>query len=301
MATTEKKGGPAAPPGIGDNRKPLITPADLTADFSQIWDACNKAIEAGNETPSVIEDDDDLDTCRAAVTGLLAQAKNVESKRVDAKEPYLSAGRVVDSHFSAWGASLLKAKSEVDIKVTRYLNKKAAAEMARRQEEAAKAAALEKRRQAEAAIAAAAAAEAQKKADVAAAAARAIEDDEKRAIADKVACEEQEAAEAAAWIARTSRKAELEAANTSAVALAATEAKPADMARTRVASGGMATLQENWHFEILDLAKIDLEALRMFIPLGDLEKAIRKYIGTHKGTRPLAGVRIFSENSSRMT
>ncbi|MCC8967890.1 hypothetical protein H8A95_37675, partial [Bradyrhizobium sp. Pear76] len=79
----------------------------------------------------------------------------------------------------------------------------------------------------------------------------------------------------------------------------AAEEKPADMARTRATSGGLATLAQSFDFEITELGAVDLEALRSHISRADLEKAIRAYVRIHKDTVPLRGVRVFPTTSAQ--
>lgn len=74
-----------------------------------------------------------------------------------------------------------------------------------------------------------------------------------------------------------------------------TQAKPADMARTRSSGpkGGIATLVTSWDFEVTDYPKVDLEALRPFLKRDDVEKAIRTFVRINKGSSQIEGVRIF--------
>lgn len=78
----------------------------------------------------------------------------------------------------------------------------------------------------------------------------------------------------------------------------AAAAKPADLARTRLGSG-MATLRQEWDFEITDFANVDLGALRAFIPKADIEKAIRRHVAINKDQVPIAGVRIFDKTKTQ--
>lgn len=54
-----------------------------------------------------------------------------------------------------------------------------------------------------------------------------------------------------------------------------------------------------WDFRIVDAAKLDLNALRPFIPLSDIEKAIRAHVRANRNTAPLAGVEIFADQKTQ--
>lgn len=50
-----------------------------------------------------------------------------------------------------------------------------------------------------------------------------------------------------------------------------------------------------WTFTIVDAEKVDLNALRAFIPQEAIEKALRQHVRIHKGSRPIAGVEFFED------
>lgn len=70
------------------------------------------------------------------------------------------------------------------------------------------------------------------------------------------------------------------------------DVKPADLARTSV-GGATSTLVENWTFEIEDINRLDLEALRPFFTTTAFEQALRGYVKA--GRRQIAGARIYSD------
>lgn len=72
--------------------------------------------------------------------------------------------------------------------------------------------------------------------------------------------------------------------------------KAADLVRLHTGLGGVATLKTAWSFEITDRNKLDLEALRPYLPLDAIEKAIRGFI--RAGGRELAGAKIFQERKA---
>lgn len=271
---------PVAPQTIGSNKPPLTTTTELSADFAYLERAISAIEPLYREAPSVVEDDEDIGVLREIVKLCMAESKHAEALRVDTKEPYLTAGRVVDDYFSQLKAKVAKWQADLEARAKIYLDKKAAAERARREEEARRAQAEARRLAEEAAAAQAAAAQAQRetalKAQQDAAAAREAEDRAREASV---------AAQAATTAAASATEAQR-----------AAEAKPADMARTR-AGGGLSTLSAKWVFEITDFDKIDLEALRPFITKVDLEKALRRFVDVNKDSKPLAGVRIYADTN----
>ncbi len=280
---------------LGDNRLELITTTQLSQDFAHLESAIAEALEVAGSAPMVVEDDADISVLREAVRGLMAQHKRAEAIRVDTKQPYLNAERVVDGYFSKLKTTLSEVQSQIEVRAKRYLDRKAAEEKARREEEARKAREEEQRQAAAARAAEQEAAEARRKADEAA---RAAQESQRADEAAKAATAKAEADASSAAAVAAQRK-QAEALNTATQAQKATEAKPADMARTIASGGGMATLKQSFDFEIVDIHAIDLEAIRSFIAQADLEKAIRRFVGAHDDTRPLAGVRIFPKTSAQ--
>jgi hypothetical protein len=80
----------------------------------------------------------------------------------------------------------------------------------------------------------------------------------------------------------------------------ASQEAPADMARTRTASG-LSTLVRGWDFEVEDWARVEtaLGALGPYIPRKDVEAALRRLLKTHGDSKPVAGVRIFATREGR--
>jgi len=279
------------------NVKPLITKDELERDFAHITEAVNTALALKTTVPPVIEDEEDLSLARTAVRAMAAARKRVSTTRVDAKEPFLSGGRVVDSHFNSLEKILVDEEARIGALAKHHLDKKAAEEQRKRDEEAR--------------IAREAAAKAQRERDAAEAEQRRLDQEaaDARKRAQDAIDEEarKKAAEEAAEAQRVadSKKAATSAAGQQADAAAATavqsqraaEASPADKARTRV-DDGMATLERSYEFKIESVPDIDLDALRAYIGLPDIEKAIRAYIRTHKDTKPLRGVKIFATTNA---
>jgi hypothetical protein len=184
--------------------------------------------------------------------------KAIDGARVAEKEPYLSGGRTVDGYFQTLATPLDKAKAIVNGKQLVYRRKVEAEERRRREE-----------------VEAAARAEAKRLADAAAVAEKAVRD--AKGLSDAIAAEalaKQAAADA-------------EAAAKSAAA------KPAEMSRVRGDYGGVQSLRSFWTFKNLDRNKIDLQKLRAYLALEDIEKAVRAFVKA--GGRDLAGCEIFED------
>jgi hypothetical protein len=273
------------------HNKPAILTADMMArDFAYLDDALYEIETKVNDCPPVVEDDADLEIIREAVKRCAGAFKRLETLRVESKEPYLAATRIVDGHFGKLKDIVSGWQSTIEARAHRYLKKKEAAEKARREEEARKAAeaarvASERQRQAE---------EERRQAEQQ----RIAAEQATRQISVEHHQREENARREEARLREESAQAQAAALRTQKEA----EAKPADLARTR-SSDGLSTLQEFWTFEVLDPHAIDLQdpVLRSFIPWPDIEKAINRYVATHKDARPLAGVRIYPDTEVRMS
>lgn len=273
----------AAEASKGHNRPPVLTPDEIARDFAYLDTGLNEVEKKVSACPPVIEDDEDLELARTAVRLCQGAHKRLEAVRVEAKEPFLAATRIVDSHFNTRKERVAKWQSGIEARAKRYLDKKAAEERAIREEEARRAA--EEARKAQ---------EAARKAE------------EDRIALERQAEADAEAAEAARYMARQEETRLREAAlQTTATALKAkqeTEAKPAELARTRTGDG-LSTLAEIWCFEVIDphAVKLDDPVLRSFIPWPEIEKAIARYTKLHKGDRPLDGVRFYQDTKVMMS
>lgn len=60
--------------------------------------------------------------------------------------------------------------------------------------------------------------------------------------------------------------------------------------RLEVAPVALDGAKTEWAYRIVNVDAIDLNALRSFIPVEVVEKAIRQHMRIHKGSRPIAGV-----------
>ena len=129
----------AAEASAGHN-KPAILTADMMAkDFAYISDSLSEIETKVFDCPLVVEDDADLEIIREAVKRCAGAFKRLETLRVESKEPYLAATRIVDGHFGKLKALVDGWQTDIEARAKRFLDKKAAAEKARREEEARKA------------------------------------------------------------------------------------------------------------------------------------------------------------------
>lgn len=239
---------------IGDNRLPLISDDQLNRDHAKLLADLEALAAKYADAPKEIADD----KAHGLVGDLVVALRGIERRAKDShkveKDPFLAAGRAVDGFFNRVIERAAQLKNTLELRGRDYLKKKEDA--ARRERER-----IERE-----------AREAADRARMEAEAAAAFGADEHIEQARDDAFDAEQAARAASE---------------------AASAKPADLTRTRSDSGRVSSLAENWQFEITEFAKIDLEALRPYLPRADLEKSIRAFVRTNKGGRPLAGVRIF--------
>jgi hypothetical protein len=275
----------------GHNRPAVLTADQLARDFAYLDTAIADIEKLYAACPPVCEDDEDLEIMRAAVKRFHGGYKRLEAVRVEAKDPYLEACRITDSHFNLRKTKLEKWQADIEGRAKRLLDKRAAEERGRREEEARKAS---------------------EEARIAAEAARQAE--QERIEAEQTSLAEAFVGDApptagyddrasAARVKETTLR--TEAIQKSATALNAQQAaaaKPADLARTRTGDG-LTTLTEVWRFEIINIDDVDLSdpALRACVAVTDIASAIGRYVRTHKGERPLKGVRVYSDTKPLMT
>lgn len=73
----------------------------------------------------------------------------------------------------------------------------------------------------------------------------------------------------------------------------------ADLTRTRTEDGIMSTTRTEWKFEIEDVSKIDLNAIRTFIDPKAIAVAVGKIVKIQKGATKIAGVRVFEDETAQ--
>lgn len=245
--------------GIGGNMPPdpLEILRDDLSEKASVLIARRKAIEAS--LPMVPERIEDEDTAAGVIDllDIVAKCKKAaEAMHKVEKEPYLEGGRVVDRFFNATLFDPFDAiRKRLDPQRVDWLSRKAATEK-RRRDEAARLAQEE----------------ADRLAREAAAAAAAIQTD---ADLEAAILAEEAATVAVADVARTEKDA---------------GAKLADLSRARGTLGTASSLRTRWVGEIVDLATLDLEALRPHLPSDALQQAVNAFVRA-KG-RELRGAKI---------
>lgn len=228
----------------------------LEQNSKQITHAQSLIANAAN-LPALINDDKEAAQRADYIKAINTSEKSLEAIRVDEKEPYLTLGRVVDGFFKIYMDDLKKTKTEINKPLTDYLLRKEAEAKRKLREEAE---AQRKKAEEEALIAAALekAKQSEKAADMLT---QASISDNNAAKLDKQA-----------------------------------EAKPAELSRTRSASGVVASLRTWWTGEIKSIAALDLELLRYHISPDALQKAVTSYVSA--GGRKLTGATIYEKSES---
>lgn len=284
----------------------------LAEQYAPLRARTDELVAALDRVPASI-DETTIDKAAGFVKQIKAAASEAEKARKGEKDDFLQAGRKVDGFFGGIVETLKNTAAAVERRMQVYLEAKAAEERRRREEEArkareaAEAAAAEARRireeeerkAREAAEAERARIAALKKEDDAAASLAA-----QRAAAEAAERAEQERiAREAASLAEAQRRQE-EAAEAERRA----QAKAADMARTRGALGGTATLATSLDFEITGrlAAAIDLIA---YFDDASFDKAARAYMRANRDEirrclaadqQPVKGVRFFESFKARV-
>ncbi len=211
--------------------------------------------------PATIADDEGARKVADLIKLIAACIKNAEADRVSRKEPFLEGGRVIDGVFRGVTEPLTRAKTDVERKLTLYQREVAEAERRRREEVA-----------------------------------RAERAEAERLAIEAAECEAEAATDAdiddAISADALARQREADA----VAAQRAAEAKPAELSRQRSDYGAVASLRRFWDMEGLDRETIDINALRPFLPLDAIEKAVRAFIKA--GGRELKGVRIFENTAT---
>lgn len=266
LETTTAGGNDVARHSIGANFPPVETPQEiydrLVGTYGAMTTRRDELLAGVARTPAVLDDDN-----VAKVIDFVKQIKVAGTKATEAfkseKNPFLEGGRAVDGFFKKINEPLDDGVKALNKKLTAYQIDKEAKER-RAREETARLAREE-------------AARLQKIADDEAAALR-VEADKLREAANLCGAVEAEA------------KAD-QAVTAAAVAQRETQAKVADLSRTRGDMGGVSSLRTEWRGELISRAELDLETLRDHIPADALDQAIRSF--TKAGGRTLAGAHIY--------
>ena len=73
----------------------------------------------------------------------------------------------------------------------------------------------------------------------------------------------------------------------------AVNAKVSEMSGVRGDFGGQSSLRTVWVGDIINIDKVDLETLRPFLAVADVQKAVNAFVKVNKDTRRLRGVKIY--------
>lgn len=232
----------------------------LTETYAEMLAEIEPLADKASNAPKDVESEGDLAQVGDIVIAAKQLTKKLDKAREDEKRPYLDAGREIQSFFAAPMDRLNRIATALEARATVY-QRKVAAEARRKAEEEARIAREEEERQ--------------------------------REIARRA-----EEANRAKTAAKHDDKAE-DAAFRAAQAEATAQASAADLTRTRLASGSLATARTEWAFEITDYNQIPLDLLRPYLARTDVEKALRSFVRVNRDTQPLAGVRIFEDVKAR--
>jgi len=266
------------PVGLGHNLPPEETlPDKLARTYADlVGKVANIEDRAVNHVPPITNEE-----LSKRATDFLGQIgewkKHVEALFSEEKQPWLAGSRAVDTFFNGVRGMLAKADKAVRDKQDMYLRQVAERERQERlaREQAAREAAEALRKQA---------AEAE------------------RLAREQNAPPPSEAVQQELLIAATALETRADEHKESAAA------KVSSMTQVRGDHGKTAALRDNWIFDGLDRETIDLEKLRPYLTLADLEKAVRAAIKA--GARPkevdgvevqpIRGVRIFNRPTTAL-
>ncbi|MDQ0510933.1 vacuolar-type H+-ATPase subunit I/STV1 [Angulomicrobium amanitiforme] len=204
-----------------------------------------------NEQPKTLSTEEENFALGEVVKAATEAFSSIEGARVEEKAPFLRDGKIVDDTFRGPKERLDKIIKGLSARADAYAHQKK----------------LEARRKA--------LEEEQKLRD---------EEERLRRLATFEAdIGDTDAAEVHAEIAETVAFRASQAAET-------TTARAADLTRARSDTGMLATASDKWDFRVADWSKVDIAALRPYLTVDVLEKALRAHIRTHKGSMPIAGV-----------
>lgn len=239
------------PRAVAGGNNPPTFPEELATRNKTLFDAVEPLAVRANALPKTIGNDDENFSFGEVIKDATAALKKIEEARVAEKEPHLTAGRTVDETFKPAKDRLSKIISALSQRADAYAHQKKVEARRKAQEE-------EDRLRAEAE-------KSRREADLDAEFGYADEAEARTDVAENLDFRADQAAQVAS-------------------------AKASDLTRTRSDSGALATASDKWDFRVADWSKVDIAALRPFIAVEVLEKALRQHIRIHKGSMPIAGV-----------
>lgn len=266
----------------------------LSKDYSELMNSVATTLASLRALPKEIADEATLEDYSKVIRDGRDLRKRLDAYHDAEKQPYLRSGQGVDQFFFGLEEKLARRKPRdpaggldvADARVDDYMQKKLAAERAERERVAAeeRRKADEIRRQQEAAAAAA------READAKAARAR---------NAENVAAHQAEA-ERQRVLAEQTREAEILAQQRADDARIDATASAADMTRTRLDTGAVATMAQVPFVQIDDASKLDMAALWPFIKEEHLLTALRAWAKTKSHRTPMAGATIELRNKGQV-
>lgn len=242
----------------GDNT--LISPELLSISYAALEKRL-AAFERKADQVQTIKTDDESGPWQEVIAEMDALGHDIESARGIVKEPFETAVSIANGFFFGMHAPrkgqtlgrLQIARDKIGEEILGYLNRKEAAERARRIE-----AARVAREQEEAALL------------------KAEEERRKQQAAEEAS--RPKAASNAGVRAAVAEADASAAASRAFEAEALAEAKPADLARTRSTGGVLASTKVEWSFKIDDIDAVKGAPLWKYVPRAGKEAAIRAYI-----------------------
>lgn len=243
---------------------------NLDAKYAEFVDRANELMATGGTWLQVTSEEEAKQVSDLR-KGFLKLGQHFDAMRKSEKEPFASLARIVDGWFLPRQDKLKAELIRLNGIEIQYLQMKEAAERARREEEAARL-----RKEAEAKL-------------------KAAQEEEARHLATQQFqnpnLPPMKSAMELAMVAAMAADAEAQRAEKAALA------KPAELSRTRGDLGSVSSLRRHWTGELVDRARLDLEALRDHFATDDLDKAIKSWVrantGDNKAPPELKGARVY--------
>lgn len=226
----------------------------LQQQYTILLDVADKRMANAARIPAICKDEATAAKITDMIKLLNSCRTEVEKTHKVEKAPWLEGGRVVDDLFNPMAKKLKIAAEQAGKPLTKFQLDKAA-EVRRKAEEEAEKARLEAEKHANAGAAL-----------------------------------EQENMHAAAGVAFAEAEAYDKRAESAESVM---EAKPSELVQTRTKSGAVASVRVSWTGEVTDRNKLDLEALRAYLPMDALVTAVKAFAKAEK--RQIAGARIFED------
>lgn len=258
----------------------------LSKDYAELMNSVATTLANLRALPKSIDDESTLDSYATVIRDARDLNKRIQAIHDAEKIPFLRSGQGVDQWAFGQMEKLARRKKDdpaggidiADARVDDYMQRKLTAERAERArieaEERAKADAIRKEQE-----------------DAARAAAEAAAKAARARNAETIAAHQAEAARQAA-IAEEARQRQALADQQAEDARIDTIAKPADMTRTRLESGAMATMNEVPFVQIDDASKLDMAALWPHLKEEAILSALKSWAKVTGHKKSMAGATI---------